>query len=233
MRSALALVAFLAVGLVSGCGGGGEPAPDEGRPAPGESEASAPSSREPVPAGDPARSLEDVRERVWVMEPAGTAARLWAVQQCRAAGFEPDVRFELADLSAHARLIPAGQAVGVLPDLLWGGAPSPVASVDLPGRPTREVFLALRASSRGRAGIGEVQKLAMSVTHENQLPGVSAGGAPGVREVEGLDARRDGNNVQIDRELLTMANASRDFAEAQAALSAKFRLIRFAINEGR
>lgn len=110
-----------------------------------------------VPAGDPARSLEDVRERVWVMEPAGTAARLWAVQQCRAAGFEPDVRFELADLSAHARLIAAGQAVGVLPDLLWGGAPSPVASVDLPGRPTREVFLALRASSHGRAGIGEVR----------------------------------------------------------------------------
>ena len=57
MRSALALVAFLAVGLVSGCGGGGEPAPDEGRPAPGESEASAPSSRDPVPAGDPVAAL--------------------------------------------------------------------------------------------------------------------------------------------------------------------------------
>ena len=28
------------------------------------------------------------------MEPEGTAARTWAVQLCRSAGFEPDVRFE-------------------------------------------------------------------------------------------------------------------------------------------
>ncbi|WP_194396674.1 LysR family transcriptional regulator [Microbacterium atlanticum] len=110
-----------------------------------------------VPAGDPAASLAELRDRVWVMEPAGTAARLWAVQQCRAVGFEPDIRFELADLSAHARLIAAGQAVGVLPDLLWGGAPAPVSSVELPGRPAREIFLAQRASSQGRAGITEVR----------------------------------------------------------------------------
>ena len=69
MRSAL--VAFLAVGLVSACGGGGEPAPDEGRQAPGEGEASAPSSRDPVPAGDPVAGREVFRfdtfgdERFW------------------------------------------------------------------------------------------------------------------------------------------------------------------------
>ena len=83
----------------------------------------------------PARSLDDLRDRPWVMEPAATAARLWAVQQCRAAGFEPDVRYELADLSAHARLVAAGQAVAVLPDLLWEGAAAPVTLLDLPGRP--------------------------------------------------------------------------------------------------
>ncbi|MEI3846788.1 LysR family transcriptional regulator [Microbacterium sp. CCNWLW41] len=115
------------------------------------------SIRVAVPAGDSARSLHDLRARAWVMEPAGTAARLWAVQQCRASGFEPDVRFELADLSAHARLIAAGQAVGVLPDLLWGGDPTPVAVLDLPGRPAREIFLAQRTSSQGRAGIAEVR----------------------------------------------------------------------------
>ena len=43
----------------------------------------------------------------------------------------------------------------------------------------------------------------------------------------------DGNNVQLDRELFTMTRASADFAAAEAALAAKFRLIRFAINEGR
>ncbi|MBD3940659.1 LysR family transcriptional regulator [Microbacterium sp. NEAU-LLC] len=111
-----------------------------------------------VAPADPAGSLDDLRQRAWAMEPAGTAARQWAVQQCRAAGFEPDVRFELADLTAHARLVAAGQAVAVLPDLLWTGAPAPVRLLDLPGRPAREVFLAQRIASRDRAGIVEVRR---------------------------------------------------------------------------
>jgi flagellar basal-body rod protein FlgB len=53
------------------------------------------------------------------------------------------------------------------------------------------------------------------------------------RETEGLPERRDGNTVQIDRELLTMTAAGGEFARAQTALAAKFRLVRYAINEGR
>ncbi|MDQ7879231.1 LysR family transcriptional regulator [Microbacterium sp. QXD-8] len=111
-----------------------------------------------VGPADPARALDELRERPWVMEPAGTAARLWAVQQCRAAGYEPDVRYELADLSAHARLVAAGQAVAVLPDLLWEGTRPPVTLLDLPGRPTREIFSAQRTASQARAGILEVRR---------------------------------------------------------------------------
>ena len=54
-----------------------------------------------------------------------------------------------------------------------------------------------------------------------------------MQEVEGLQARRDGNTVQIDRELLGMGRAAGDFSAAQTALAAKFRLVRYAINEGR
>ena len=89
----------------------------------------------------------------WVMEPIGSAAREWAVQQCRAAGFEPDVRFELADLGAHVALIAAGHAVGMLPDLLWAGADAPVTLTDLPGSPVREIFAASRRASSARPGI--------------------------------------------------------------------------------
>ena len=42
-----------------------------------------------------------------------------------------------------------------------------------------------------------------------------------------------GNTVQLDRELLTMGRAAGDFAAAQTALAAKFRLVRYAINEAR
>ena len=54
-----------------------------------------------------------------------------------------------------------------------------------------------------------------------------------MQEVQGLEVRRDGNNVQLDRELLTMGRAAGDFSAAQTALAAKFRLIRYAINEGK
>jgi flagellar basal-body rod protein FlgB len=63
-------------------------------------------------------------------------------------------------------------------------------------------------------------------------------GAPGqsgvtVRETPGLEERRDGNNVQLDRELGNMNQAAGDFAAAQTALAAKFRLVRYALNESR
>jgi len=54
-----------------------------------------------------------------------------------------------------------------------------------------------------------------------------------MQEAQGLPARRDGNNVQLDRELLAMSRAAGDFTAAQTALAAKFRLVRYAINEGR
>ena len=55
----------------------------------------------------------------------------------------------------------------------------------------------------------------------------------GMQPVPGLPSRRDGNTVQIDRELLSMGRAAGDFSAAQTALAAKFRLVRYAINEGR
>ena len=39
--------------------------------------------------------------------------------------------------------------------------------------------------------------------------------------------------MQVDRELLAMTKAAGDFSRAQTALTAKFRLVRYAINEGR
>jgi flagellar basal-body rod protein FlgB len=100
-----------------------------------------------------------------------------------------------------------------------------LANLDTPGYRAREATF-------GDILNGEVQKLEMTRTDARQIRGVGDD-APQARDVQGLESRRDGNNVQLDRELLTMTRASADFAAAQTALSAKFRLIRFAINEGR
>lgn len=108
--------------------------------------------------GEPAAALRDLRERAWVMEPVGSAARHWAVQQCRAAGFEPDVRFEAADLAAHVRLVAAGHAVGMLPDLVWTDDRPPLTLAPLPGLPVREVFTAIRSASRENTAIAVVRE---------------------------------------------------------------------------
>jgi DNA-binding transcriptional LysR family regulator len=100
-----------------------------------------------------AETLRAADGRAWVMEPRGTASRHWAEQLCRTAGFEPDVRFETADLQAHIRLVESGHAVAVLPDLVWGGRPPVFPLVSLPGDPTREVFTSVREASRERPAI--------------------------------------------------------------------------------
>lgn len=98
-------------------------------------------------------SLAETASRAWVMEPRGTASRHWAEQVCRTAGFEPDVRFETADLQAHIRLVESGHAVALLPDLVWGGREPSISLVSLAGSPTREVFTSVREASRERPAI--------------------------------------------------------------------------------
>ena len=100
-----------------------------------------------------APSLAESADRAWVMEPRGTASRHWAEQLCRTAGFEPDVRFETADLQAHIRLVESGHAVALLPDLVWGGRTPSLSLTSLDGSPTREVFTSVREASRERPAI--------------------------------------------------------------------------------
>lgn len=98
-------------------------------------------------------SIEDTAELAWVMEPRGAASRHWAEQACRSAGFEPDVRYETADLQAQIRLIESGNAVALMPDLVWTGRDTTARLLDLPGKPRRTVFTSVRRSSAKRPAI--------------------------------------------------------------------------------
>jgi DNA-binding transcriptional LysR family regulator len=89
----------------------------------------------------------------WVMEPEGVASRHWAEQACRSAGFEPDVRFETPDLQAQVRLVGSGNAVALLPDLIWTDPGPPVQLRTLAGRPHRTVFTSARLASAGSPAV--------------------------------------------------------------------------------
>ncbi|WP_230672264.1 LysR substrate-binding domain-containing protein [Rathayibacter sp. Leaf248] len=88
--------------------------------------------------------LADARDEAWVMEPRGTASRHFAEQLCRVAFFEPDVRFETADLQAQIRLAASGNAVALMPDLVWAGGEPDCRLLELPGAPRRTIFTAQR-----------------------------------------------------------------------------------------
>lgn len=105
-----------------------------------------------------AAALWATKDLPWVLEPAGTASRAWAEQLCRTAGFEPDVRFEVADLTAHVRLIHAGLAVGLLPELVWAGDAPSVHLESLPGSPRREIFSSARRVSAAAPSIRAVRR---------------------------------------------------------------------------
>lgn len=122
----------------------------------------------------------------------------------------------LAELRRQLSLAAAKQAV----------AAGNLANVSTPGYRARALDFSERldASLRGA--------MEMSATNGRHLAGAPVDQTP-TREVDGLPSRRDGNNVQIDRELLAMTQAQGEFGRAQTALAAKFRLIRYAINEGR
>jgi len=102
-----------------------------------------------------------------------------------------------------------------------------LANLDTPGYRTKEVQFS-------DALDGELQNAAtVAVTHRGHIGGAVSSARPDQSEAPGLQTRRDGNNVQLDRELLALGKAAGDFNSAQTILAAKFRLVRYAINEGR
>lgn len=117
-----------------------------------------------VPAVDRwagARSLTDVADAAWVAEPDGAASRHWAEQRCREAGFEPDVRYQTADLQAHLALVRSGHAVAVVPGLMLRSADPAagpgVRTVPLAGDPRRTLFTATRTTMATHPGVVAVR----------------------------------------------------------------------------
>jgi DNA-binding transcriptional LysR family regulator len=97
-----------------------------------------------MPAAWSDLALDRLSGRPWVMEPPGTPAREWATAVCRDAGFEPDVVHTSTDLVIHLRLVEAGHAAALLPDLAQARGRTAISTRALPGKPVRQVFSAVR-----------------------------------------------------------------------------------------
>jgi flagellar basal-body rod protein FlgB len=105
-------------------------------------------------------------------------------------------------------------------------AASNLANVDTPGYKARQVDFERLLDTQLQAGAH------LATTNARHLGGTAVMDPSTVESAE-VSSRRDGNTVQLDRELLSMTRAAGDFAAAQTALAAKFRLVRYAINEAK
>lgn len=79
--------------------------------------------REPIRVCLPAGAAPDPGATPWAMEPRDSDAFRWARATCRAAGFEPTVRFESPDPYVHRRMVEQGLAAAFLPASVAPGAP--------------------------------------------------------------------------------------------------------------
>lgn len=93
------------------------------------------------------RSLNEMGERPFVMEPRDSPAGQWALAACRSAGFEPDVRYTTTDLHIHLRLVEAQLAVALLPELSGVRDQSSVTTHRLRAFPARQIFTAVRGGA--------------------------------------------------------------------------------------
>jgi DNA-binding transcriptional LysR family regulator len=92
-----------------------------------------------IPAGESFR-LADVAGIPLILDPADTAPGQWARNACRAAGFEPDVRYAGSDLLFEI--------------LLLSAVPRPRARIQrVPGRPHRRLTTGVRAGAAGQPAI--------------------------------------------------------------------------------
>jgi DNA-binding transcriptional LysR family regulator len=106
-----------------------------------------------TPSNWPERSVQELAGRPFVMEPANTPAGRWATAACRQAGFEPDIRYATTDLQIQLRLVEEQLAVALLPELAGARSRHSTKVHPLQGRPTRQIFSAVRRGASGRPAI--------------------------------------------------------------------------------
>jgi DNA-binding transcriptional LysR family regulator len=87
---------------------------------------------------------------------------------CRAAGFEPDVRFTSADILLNRHLVETGHAAALLPSLPGPPDLRSTRILELPTAPKRQIFTAIRNGAKTHPAVVALLK---SLEHAAKLHG--------------------------------------------------------------
>ncbi len=108
--------------------------------------------------GDTPPELSDLASMPWVVETEASPAHDWALRICRAAGFEPHIRYRSDDVLLHVRLVEAGRAAALLPELVRRCGFPDIRLRPLPGEPqARRIFTVVRAGSSSHPAVQRIR----------------------------------------------------------------------------
>jgi flagellar basal-body rod protein FlgB len=106
---------------------------------------------------------------------------------------------------------------------------SNIANIDTPGYRAKDV--SFHATMSELLAAPQVPLRGSDSRHAAQMRSVYP--LPAAFEIEGLVERPDGNNVDLDREMLNLSETTFGYATISQLLRGKFRAIASAIQEGR
>lgn len=100
--------------------------------------------------------LLDLADETWIRSTNRSSCSPFTERACRAAGFEPKVRFEFDDYTAMQNLVASGAGVAFAPDLGLARLHPGVAARPIAFGPKRRVHAAYRVGERGDHGLSEM-----------------------------------------------------------------------------
>lgn len=114
-----------------------------------------------LPADHPAAGkrvvrLPDLADETWIRSTNRSSCNPFTERACRAAGFEPRIRFEFDDYTAMQNLVASGAGVAFAPDMGLSRLNPGVAIRPIAFGPKRRVHAAYRAGEIGEHGIQEM-----------------------------------------------------------------------------
>ena len=100
--------------------------------------------------------LLDLADETWIRSTNRSSCNPFTERACRAAGFEPRIRFEFDDYAAMQSLVASGAGVAFAPDLGLSRPNPGVAVRPIAFGPKRRVHAAFRAGERDEHGLPEM-----------------------------------------------------------------------------
>lgn len=116
-----------------------------------------------------ANDLADAYDLRWVFENTGNTSKQWAINLCRASGFEPQIDFDIDDVITHLHLVRAGYAAAIIPQFIAqssGGLDS-VKILRTPEEHFRKIYMVTRRESQDQLSIAAVRDALKWAAHRD------------------------------------------------------------------